>query len=161
VAGTPCEAVLKGNISHHPEKVCQLYPNDVGIQAWSAESYCGVPLLDRSGIAVGHLAIFSDQPMWDGPRGIAIMRIFAARALAEIERLQSENNLRLSEERLGRILASAMDAIVTFDSQRRVVLFNESAEKIFRISAAGAIGGTLDQFLTDGLRKLIDDVTSP
>jgi len=41
------------------------------------------------------LAILSERPMWDGPRGLAIMRIFAARARAELERLQTEDALRI------------------------------------------------------------------
>ena len=57
---------------------------------WGAESYCGVPLLDSSGACVGHLAIMDDKPMLDGLRGLAILRIFAARARAEIERLHAE-----------------------------------------------------------------------
>ena len=60
-------------------------------------SYCGVPLLDRSGIVTGHLAIVDDKPMWGGPRGLSIMRIFAARARAEIERLREEQNRHASE----------------------------------------------------------------
>src|SRR5258708_35611574 len=31
--GTPCEAVLNGNSSHHPERLCQLFPADAGLKA--------------------------------------------------------------------------------------------------------------------------------
>src|SRR5439155_6961197 len=123
LAGTPCEAVLTGHMSHHPERLQALFPDDKGLVTWGAESYCGVPLLESSGAVVGHLAIIDDKPMRDGPRGLSIMRIFAARARAEIERLRAETALRVSEERLARILDSAMDAIVTFDGARQVALF--------------------------------------
>jgi len=275
VAGTPCEAVLSGEMSHHPERLCQLFPDDRGLADWGAESYCGVPLLDANGVVIGHLAIFDDAPMRDGPRGIAVMRIFAARARAELERLRTasalteseanfrdlyeeapvaylsvgidgnvrqvnraavelfgypreeligkrvfdlgadtpcgkprqraaferfragvatsdeeielrtkdgaaiwvrlfvrpmrdasgeivatrstlfdctarkhaEEALRESEERLSRILDSAMDAIVTFDGERRIELFNEAAERTFQVPAEQAIGTPLDRFL--------------
>ncbi|MBY0278513.1 sigma 54-interacting transcriptional regulator [Candidatus Binatia bacterium] len=147
VAGTPCEAVLNGEMSHHPERLCQLFPEDTGLLDWGAESYCGVPLIDPDGGVSGHLAIFDDKPMRDGPRGIAIMRIFAARARAEIERLHAAAALRASEERLARILQSAMDAIVTFDDALRVELFNEAAEKAFGVPATQALGGSLERFL--------------
>jgi len=55
--GTPCEAVLNGKFSHHPEQICQLFPSDTALKQWGVESYCGVPLLDSSGTVVGHLAI--------------------------------------------------------------------------------------------------------
>src|SRR5262249_32666965 len=87
--GTPCEAVLNGEMAHHPEQLQARFPRDLGLVDWGAVSYCGVPLLDRTGAVVGHLAIIDDKPMWDGPRGVAILRIFAARAVAEIERLDA------------------------------------------------------------------------
>src|SRR4029453_4861601 len=99
VAGTPCEAVLGGQVPPHSQPLCELFPADAGLREWGVESYCGVPLLDADGVAVGHLAIFDDKAMHDGPRGIAIMRIFAARARAEIERLRTEATLRGSEAR--------------------------------------------------------------
>src|SRR3989442_14834565 len=86
-------------MSHHPERLQALFPDDKGLVTWGAESYCGVPLLESSGAVVGHLAIIDDKPMRDGPRGLSIMRIFAARARAEIERLRAETALRVSEER--------------------------------------------------------------
>ena len=156
LAGTPCEAVLNGQMSHHPERLQAVFPEDKGLADWNAESYCGVPLLDASGVVVGHLAIIHDQPMPDGPRGISIMRIFAARARAEIERLRAAAALRDSEERLARILDSAMDAIVTFDATRRVELFNDAAEKVFSCPSTAAIGQPLDRFLTDGFARAIE-----
>jgi PAS domain S-box-containing protein len=98
--------------------------------------------------------------MPDGPRGLAILRIFAARARAEIDRMQAETALRESERRLSRILESAMDAIVTFDSERRVELFNDAAEKIFRCRAGDAIGHPIDRFLTDRFRRALDTAVS-
>ena len=98
--GTPCEAVLNGKSSHHPERICQLFPTDAALKQWGVESYCGVPLLDSGGAVVGHLAILSEQPMRDGPRGLATMRIFAARARAELERLRTEDALRRANEAL-------------------------------------------------------------
>jgi PAS domain S-box-containing protein len=156
VAGTPCEAVLNGHISHHRERLRETFPQDTGLATCSAESYCGVPLLDSSNLVVGHLAIFDDKPMLDGPRGVAIMRIFAARARAEIERLRAEAAIREDEERLAGILGSAMDAIVTFDASGTIELFNSAAEKVFRCPAREAIGRPLERFLTDGFRKAVD-----
>jgi len=160
LAGTPCESVLDGEMSHHPCRLQELFPEDHGLADWRAESYCGVPLLASSGEVVGHLAIIDDRPMPDGPRGLAILRIFAARARAEIDRMQAEMALRESEQRLSRILESAMDAIVTFDSERRVELFNDAAEKVFRCRAADAIGRPIDRFLTDRFRRALDTAVS-
>ena len=79
LAGTPCEGVLHGQMSHFPERLQELFPADRALGDWGVHSYCGVPLVDPAGVVVGHLAICDDKPMWDGPRGLSVMRIFAAR----------------------------------------------------------------------------------
>src|SRR5258708_869606 len=43
--GTPCQAVLNGESSHHPERICQLFPTDAALKQWGVESYCGVACL--------------------------------------------------------------------------------------------------------------------
>jgi PAS domain S-box-containing protein len=148
VAGTPCEAVLNGQMAHHPENLQALFPLDTALVDLRAESYCGVPLLDRAGVVVGHLAILDDKPMYHA-RGIAILRIFAARARAEVERLQADAALQASQRRLASILDSAMDAIVTVGAERRIELFNASAEKVFGCPAADALGQRIDRFFPE------------
>lgn len=59
-----------------------------------------MPVFDEGGRVFGHVAIIDDKPMPDGPRGIAVMRIFAARVRAEVERLRIEGELRESNKRL-------------------------------------------------------------
>jgi PAS domain S-box-containing protein len=155
IAGTPCEAVLSGEMSHHPERLQQLFPEDVGLAEWQAESYCGVPIMDRDGAVLGHLAIFDNKPMRD-PRGLSVMRIFAARASAEFERLRIDRAIREREQRLASILASAMDAIVTFDASRRIELFNAAAETVFACPAPDAIGQPIDRFLDEAFRAVLE-----
>jgi PAS domain S-box-containing protein len=71
------------------------------------------------------------------------------------ERKKAEQALRESEERLSRILESAMDAIITFNDDKRIVLFNEAAEKVFRCRSADAMARPLDRYLSESLRDLI------
>lgn len=52
-----------------------------------------------------------------------------------------------SEERLQAIIQSAMDAIIIVDAGQRIVLFNASAEQIFRCPAAEAVGTAIDRFI--------------
>lgn len=63
------------------------------------------------------------------------------------ERKQAEAALRESEARLAGIVGSAMDAIISVDSEQRIVLFNTAAERMFRCTAAEALGQPLDRFL--------------
>src|SRR5262249_59552651 len=62
-------------------------------------SCVGVPLVDGRGRHVGHLAVFDERAVPAEPRNSFAFRIFAARAVAELERLQHEERLRESEQR--------------------------------------------------------------
>jgi len=103
-----------------------------------------VPLVDLSGTVIGHLAIFDDKPMREGPRGIAVMRIFAARARVEIDRLTIERDLRESEKRYRDLYEAAPLPILTFDLNGRIVAANRhflnwadlSAEQATRLTYA-------------------------
>jgi formate hydrogenlyase transcriptional activator len=161
--GTPCEAVLNGKSSHHPERICQLFPTDAALKEWGVESYCGVPLLDSDGTVVGHLAILSDQPM-DGPCGLATMRIFAARARAELERLRTEDALRhanealvQSEERFRDLFDEAPIAYVHEGLDSRFIEANRTAMRILGLKPeeiAGTTGKSLVPDTTDAQRRL-------
>lgn len=52
-----------------------------------------------------------------------------------------------SEARLGGIIASAMDAIITVDHRDRIVVFNQMAEQTFGWTAAEVTGQPLDRLL--------------
>jgi formate hydrogenlyase transcriptional activator len=162
--GTPCEAVLNGKSSYHPERICQLFPADAGLKRWGVESYCGVPLLDSSGMVVGHLAILSEGPMLDGPRGLAIMRIFASRALAELERLRIEDALRRanealvqSEERFRDLFDEAPIAYVHEGLDSRFIEANRTAMRILGLKpeeVTGMTGRSLVPDTPDAQRRL-------
>jgi len=68
---------------------------------------------------------------------------------------QTEEKLRASEQRLSRILESAMDAIISIDKEQRIILFNEAAEKVFRCRASDTMNQPLDRFLSDSFRQLL------
>ncbi len=61
--------------------------------------------------------------------------------------------LRASEERFRGLVSSAMDAIISLDSDQRVILFNRAAEVMFRIPEKEIIGKTIERFLPEGYRS--------
>jgi PAS domain S-box-containing protein len=77
-----------------------------------------------------------------------------AGSLTDIDDLvRIEKELRESKERLAGIVSTAMDAIITVDEDKRIVLFNEAAERMFGCSAAEAMGQTLDRFIPECFRR--------
>src|SRR5437870_9024509 len=57
LAGTPCEAVLNGQVSHPPRNLQAPFPEDKALEDWRAESYRGVSMVDSSGALIGPCAI--------------------------------------------------------------------------------------------------------
>lgn len=154
--GSPCEIVIRGETVYYTSKVYEMFPSHPELKELGIESYFGVPLVSESGNEMmGHLAVMHDQPMIKEFRGIALLRIFAARARVELERKRAEQALRKSEERLASVLASAMDAIITLDSEQRITLFNPAAEKVFRCQAAQVIGQPFEPFLSKRFGNLL------
>jgi len=138
--GTPCEAVLNGHTSHHPRRLQLLFPSDAGLVDWGGESYCGVPLVDSSGKVIGHLAIVDDKPMPDGPRNLSIMRIFAARSWAEIERTRVQSGLREREQAYRDLYEEAPVAYVSVGTDGRIRKANRRAAELFECGAGGLTG---------------------
>ncbi len=71
-----------------------------------------------------------------------------------LERKGAGEALRENQARLAGIVDSAMDAIITVDSEQHILLFNAAAEKMFRCSAGEVIGHKLDRFLPERFRAV-------
>ncbi len=141
IDGTPCQVVVDGaRLVHFPDRVRDIYPHEPRLMAAGAASYLGVPLTDVDGSVLGHLAVLDQRPMPENPRALAIFEIFAARAAAGLRRLRAERDVREREEKLSRLVDSAMDAIVELDDSLRVTRFNRAAQRVFNLSEADATG---------------------
>ena len=64
-----------------------------------------------------------------------------------VSQVRVERKLVDSELRLASIIGTTLDAIVMCDDQSRIVLFNRSAEEMFRHTAAAALGEPLGRFI--------------
>jgi PAS domain S-box-containing protein len=149
IAGTPCERVIDtAKLVHFPDRVLEIYPHDDELKAAGAVSYMGVPLQDTDGHVLGHMAVIDRRPIPEEPRVHAIFQIFAARAAAELQRLRAEAEVREREEKVGRLLNSAMDAIIELDDRLHVTRANPATEKIFRCRADNMAGQDFRRFVS-------------
>ena len=109
IAETPCMKVLQGEVCHYREGLQRLFPRDTGLVDLEAQSYLGVPMLDLVSRVIGHIAILDDKPMdWD-PRAIDLVKVFAARAAAELKRQRAEAELQIALEQV-RALQKKLEA---------------------------------------------------
>ncbi|MEH2304230.1 PAS domain S-box protein [Nostoc sp.] len=109
--GTPCQHTLEGNMCHYPQRVQAAFPEDADLVRMNAESFFGVPLTSSSGEIIGHLAVIDVKPMKHDPGRELIIKIFAARAGAELERKQAEAALQESELKFRTIVEKVNDVL--------------------------------------------------
>jgi PAS domain S-box-containing protein len=116
---THYQRCLAGEPSQYERRVA--YPN--GITNWYELRY--MPVINDGGKIIG-VAFSGDD--------------ITARKVAEA-------TLAHREAQLTGIIDSAMDAIITVDTQQRIVLFNRAAEQAFGCRATDVLGQSLDQFI--------------
>jgi PAS domain S-box-containing protein len=130
LAGTPCQEVINGGFCFYPSGLQLKYPEtEPGI-----ESYMGVPLTAPDGHVLGHLCALDESPLPNEPRRLALFRIFAGRATAELDRLRLEQALRKREILLDDLFEQAPIAYVHEGLDSKFIRANRSARRILGIT---------------------------
>lgn len=101
--GTPCQRVAAGHVCVTHSGLREKFPEDLWLQQIGAESYVGVPMRNAAGRTIGHLAVLHTEPMEPSDEQVALLKIFAARACAELERKQAIERLSRAHEELQRL----------------------------------------------------------
>lgn len=124
--GSPCENVLNGDIVAFDSNIAELFPVErKELEAMGAQSYLAIPLKSMAGRVIGHLAVIDTRPKNWQERDFGILRIFAARCAAELERQSAEQQMQRTNEALSRRLE--LEALVAETSTR---FMNTEAESI-------------------------------
>src|SRR5262249_8012152 len=87
---SPAAGVLSSNLVHFPTGVLQRFPQAKFLAERGIDGYMAVPLQAGAGHVLGLISVFDDRPMPAEPRRLFILRIFAARATAELQRIRAE-----------------------------------------------------------------------
>ncbi|MGH1396283.1 MAG: sensor histidine kinase [Trichormus sp.] len=93
--GTPCGIVYEEGLQIYDKCIQKEFPEDLDLVMLNAESYLGIPILDPEGKPLGHIAGLDTKPLERNyEEQESILKIFAARSAAEIERLIAEKKLK-------------------------------------------------------------------
>ena len=94
LAGTPCEEMLSEEIVYYPQNIQSFFPDYQHLANLEIESYLAIALHDSMGNILGHLKVLDTKPIVKTQTTELILRIFAARAGAELERHLFEDALQ-------------------------------------------------------------------
>ena len=91
---SPCARVLEKGSCIVAKGAAGRFPHDAGLASLGVEAYVGIALRDAHGGAFGVLAALFARPLEDTGFAEGLLRVFAARAAAELER---DHHLRALE----------------------------------------------------------------
>ena len=150
LAGTPCETVIGREFRIYSSALHETFPADLDIVNMGIESYAGYPLNDSQGQRLGLISIMSRKPIENAQFAESILKIFAVRAAAELERQQAEDALRASESSYRAIFEASEDAILIHDwdtgaivdvNPRACIVYGYDCDEMKRISIADLSSG--------------------
>jgi PAS domain S-box-containing protein len=136
---TPCRNVVDG-FWVVPQDVLREYPEDEYLAKMQAVGYAGYPLKDAAGSSIGVIAVVSRKPLADQHLIESVLKIFAVRASAELERRDHEEGLRASESQYRSIFDASADSLVLRDAEFRVVDVNPAYEAMSGRKRAEVLG---------------------
>ncbi|UCE62661.1 MAG: PAS domain S-box protein [Nitrospirota bacterium] len=143
---TPCQEVIEGEVCFYPRHVQQHFPHDEDLKTLNVESYVGYPLFSKSGEILGHMVAMDIQEISAESGAIPIIKLFASRAAAELERNRAEMASRRSEGRLRQVIDLVPQLIFAKDTEGRFILCNEALANLYGTTVQALIGKSDEDF---------------
>lgn len=128
--GTPCQLVMGDGLCMFPSGVREQFPDDSLLQRVHAESYVGVPLLDSNHEPLGLLSAIRRAPIDDTAFAEYMMRIFAGRTAAELERKRSLRELTDEKKLTEAIINSLPGVFYMINQEGKAVWRNKRLSEI-------------------------------
>jgi PAS domain S-box-containing protein len=119
---TPCKGVVGREFRFAPQGVNPEFAPGTMFGALGFDSYAAYTLNDAGGTQLGLIAVMDRQPMRNRELTEAMLKIFAVRAAAEVERARAEEALRRSEASYRSIFEASEDPIFVHDWDTGAIL---------------------------------------
>ena len=97
---SPCAVTIHKGSFECPNLTESGFADSVVVKKLGAVSYFGLAITKADGQKIGSICILDDKPIRDIPRANAILRVFAARVSAEVERFEALESLRELNQQL-------------------------------------------------------------
>ncbi len=152
LAGTPCEVVLEDGFQHYPCRLTDLFPLDTDFAKLGFQGYAGYPLIDARGRVVGLLAVVTRRELGPPQFVESVLRIFAVRVNAELERVAAQQALRASQDSYREIFEASEDAIFVDANPQACTAYGYSREEFRNLRLSEISSGVPPYTEEEGLR---------
>jgi PAS domain S-box-containing protein len=146
---SPAAGVLSSDLVHFPAGVLECFPQAHFLAERGTDGYMAVPLQAGAGNVLGLLSVFDDRPMPAEPRRLFILRIFAARATAELQRIRAEQRLGESEARYRDLYENAPNPYWIVSADGRVVSANRPFAELTGYAVEELVGAATHTLTPD------------
>lgn len=92
--GTPCNTIIGKTTRSYTSGIQQLFPDDIQLLELGMQAYIGAPLFDSQNRPLGVQFVMYRHPVTNPAFTESVLRIFAARTSAEIERANNEEQIK-------------------------------------------------------------------
>ncbi len=142
--GTPCHQVFNHGVCIYPSGVQQQFPQDTMLADMDVEGYVGSPLLGPNGNPFGILVVMKRKPFERPELAQTLLKIFASRASAELDRLHNQQRLIDSEKRFRTFFESAATGMFIISASGKVLQSNNAAAAQMQMSQNELTGRTVE-----------------
>ncbi|CAN5833830.1 hypothetical protein BH10BAC2_BH10BAC2_22100 [soil metagenome] len=126
-SGLPCEIIMRGEEYFTPNKLQEYFPKEKGL-----ESYIGVPIFSpTTGEVMGHIIAIDPNPVSLEKNQSSILKIFANRAGAELDRLASQKKLEEANRQLQILLNESEERFRDLFEEAPIAYVHEGLDSKF------------------------------
>jgi diguanylate cyclase (GGDEF)-like protein/PAS domain S-box-containing protein len=143
IDGPSCETLLRDHELEVVDNFGQGNPRSPLLALIDVKAFTGRLLLNSAGELVGILFVAFTKPIRQSDFMLSTMRIFAARAAAELERRDADARIREQAS----LLDKAQDAIIVRGIDHRIHFWNKSAERLYGWRAEEVVGRSMEKML--------------
>ena len=146
---TPCAAVERDKVLKVFEPVAELFPVVEYLQQHSAVSYCGFPILDRSGNVIAVACLLDDKPREYSRKNKELLAVIGQRIARELEseafeRKHVKHEVLLSDSNSKQLRGNLFDTlprgIQENDTQGRITYSNSAHHRILGYADGELVG---------------------
>ncbi len=129
-------AISKDLYGFHALELYQRFPHNQVLQDLRGENYAVVTLLNHTGQPIGLITAIANCPLANRKFAEAALKMIAVRASGELERLQSEQALQISEKNYRELFDSVPIGLYQSTMNGKIITANQNFLDIFRCTTS-------------------------